>query len=325
MKKIVIYLSVFLSIAALIYGAALPAVIPLEPPGSIAVFTGEPVKPVSVSATESDLPWYLGKIEADKAWQVTGGGNGIIVAVLDTGIDVSHEELSGKVISSVNFSSSKTVKDVNGHGTVVAGIITASIEKSKGIFGMAYNSSLLNVKVANDNGFVYPEAVASGITWAANNNANVINLSLTLSKPSDAVEKAVAYAWSKGCIIVAAAGNAGGISEVYPAAYPNVIAVAATDQNDELARWSNHGNWINVSAPGTDIFSTLPGNKYAYQSGTSFAVPLVSGEAALLISLGKGDNGQVRAAILDGSVADIEGLSINRIDAYRAVEEVANK
>lgn len=331
-KRISVKLGLLLLVTNFIFGMIFPGSNVAERQmGRIADLPDGYVNAVSQSSSVKALPWYLQKIQAEKAWQKTAGGNDVIVAVLDTGIDQNHEDLAGKVIASINFGPSQTVNDVNGHGTLISGIIAASFENMKSATGVAYNSRLLNVKVTGDNGFVTPEAVAEGIVWAADHGANVINLSLTLGKPSEKVEKAVQYAWHKGCVIVAAAGNSGGVKPVYPAAYPNVIAVAATDQNDRMARWSNHGDWVGVSAPGTDIYSTLPGDRYAYKSGTSFAVPLVSGEAALLFVVAEDSNkngsvnDEVMQAILSDTDARPDGQNAGRINVEKAVQKILNE
>ena len=269
--------------------------------------------------------WHLAKILADKAWQITDSTPDIVVAVLDSGIDINHEDLVGKVKQSVNFSNSPTEGDVYGHGTLIAGLIAASEKDLKGATGVAYNCSLLNVKVADDAGFTTPEAVAKGIIWAADNGADVINLSVVLTKPAIAVEDAVKYAWGKGCLLVAASGNNAGLKPMYPAAYDNVISVGATDQNDRLARWSNRGEWVTVSAPGVDIYSTSPDDKYVQKSGTSFATALVSGEAALLyaIVIDRNDNGYINDEVTDiiqnSTDAIINADAKGRINVLKAV------
>lgn len=191
----------------------------------------------------------------------------VLIAVLDTGIDQQHEDLAGKVVASVNFSDSPTVSDFYGHGTFVAGIIATNAK-----------CRLLNVKVADDNGVVLGPSVAKGIVWAVDNGAKVINMSLIVPTPSSALEQAVDYAWSKGVVLVAGAGNTKSI--VYPAFYPEVIAVAATDSEGELWPMSNSGDWVDAYAPGVEIFSTLPGNNYGYWSGTSMAAAYISAAAA---------------------------------------------
>lgn len=208
----------------------------------------------------------------------------VLVAVLDTGIDEQHEDLVGKVVGSANFSDSDTVRDRLGHGTHVAGIIAATVNNGKGIAGAAPNARLLNVKVADDNGMVWASVVAKGIVWAVDNGAGIINMSLAIPAPSPALEEAVHYAWSHGVVIIAAAGNTGSLVPTYPAFFPNVIAVAATDINGDLWEKSNRGDWVDIYAPGAEIYSALPGNEYGYRSGTSMATASVAAVAARIYS-----------------------------------------
>jgi thermitase len=214
----------------------------------------------------------------------------VIVAVLDTGIDTAHEDLQGRVINSVNFSKSKTSNDVQGHGTHVAGIIAANADNGIGIAGVATNAKLLNVKIAEDNGIVWASSVAKGIIWATDNGADIINMSLTVPSNYQPLEDAVKYAFSKGVVVVAAAGNH--IKAVtYPAYYNNVIAVAATNPDGTVWAESNDGNFVDVYAPGVDILSTYPDNKYAYLSGSSMATAYVSAVAAIAWDDVSDDNG----------------------------------
>jgi len=247
--------------------------------------------------------WALSQIQIQELWQSANGGSEILVAILDTGIDQDHEDLDGKVVVEANFTDSPTLGDTYGHGTHIAGIIAAYSNNGVGIAGVAPESRLMNVKVADDTGGCQASTVARGIIWAVNNGASVINVSIEFKEPSSELEDAVNYAWSRGVVIIAAAGNEGNESPVYPACYENCIAVAAIRQDDTLAPLSNYGDWIDVAAPGFNIYSTLPDNSYGYKSGTSFASAYVSGLAALLFSMVTDTNGdgklndEVRAAI----------------------------
>ncbi len=133
------------------------------------------------TALIEQLPWHLRQIDASHAWQITSGQPDILIAVLDTGINHNHPVLAGKVVASINFSNSPTIDDRNGHGTHIAGIIAASPNTMAGIIGLAYNASILNVKVANDNGSAEAANVARGIIWAVDQGARVINVSLTIN------------------------------------------------------------------------------------------------------------------------------------------------
>jgi thermitase len=224
--------------------------------------------------------------EADLAslWQVTTGSGETVVAVLDTGIDGNHEELIGKVIAEVNLTDSPTPGDVHGHGTHVAGIISAK-DDVLGVSGIAPACSLLNVKVADDIGSCRDSVLAQGIIWAVDNGASVINISIEFAEPSLALENAIDYAWDQGALIVAAAGNRGNDAPAYPAYYENCLSVSAVKQDNNLVPLSNRGDWVDVLAPGFKIYSTLPSNGYGYKTGTSFACAYVSGLAALLFDV----------------------------------------
>jgi subtilisin family serine protease len=218
---------------------------------------------------------------------------GAVVAVLDTGIDETHEALSGLVVGDANFSESYDTKDRNGHGTYVAGIIAAK-ENHVGMVGVSPGCQLLNVKVADDQGRCEPSTLAEGIVWAADHGANVINISIELKESSPELEKAVNYAWEKGSLIIVAAGNNADESSVYPACYENCIAVSCLGGDDKLLPLSNCGAWVHVAAPGCNVYSCLPKNCYGYKSGTSCAAAYASGIAALLFATVDDANGDGR-------------------------------
>jgi len=287
-------------------------------PGGLVTSTGEftPADPYF------DKQWALNRIQQSELWPVTTGDRRILVAVLDTGIDKDHEDLAGQVVAEINLTDSSTTGDIYGHGTPIAGIIAAVSDNGIGIAGMAPDSGLLNVKVAEDYGRCRPAVLARGITWAVDNGASIINISIQLNDSSAELEDAVDYAWDHGVLIIAAAGNNGSQEPVYPACLEHCIAVAATDAEDGLALLSNYGNWVDVAAPGYQIYSTMPDNSYGYKSGTSFATAYVSGLAALLydIVIDANDNGRlnddVRMAIeLGCRQVDIEGIGSGRIDS----------
>jgi thermitase len=250
--------------------------------------------------------WALERIHALPSTWPINNGDPVVVAVLDTGIDKNHEDLSGRVVAEVDLSDSPTAADVYGHGTPIAGIIAADVDNGLGILGLAPESLLINVKVADDDGKCRLSALAAGIVWAVDYGAKVINISIELKGSTPELEKAIDYAWDKGALVIAAAGNDGNSLPVYPAAYANCLAVTAIQENGTLAPLANYGDWVDVAAPGMDIYSTLPGNNYGYKHGTSFATAYVSGLAAVLFSLAtdtSGDgklNDEVRRAIEAG-------------------------
>jgi thermitase len=312
------------------------AILPMSPVMAAAMYTldAEQVSDIGKTAASVDLPlrnleaerWDLLQIKAPEAWDLAGSGEDVVVAVLDTGIDDTHPALMGKVIGKVNFTDSQGVDRERGHGTHIAGLIAASLDKN-GSSGLAYNAKLLDVKVAENDGRTDALKVAKGIIWAADHGAQVINISIVIDKPYPMLESAVNYAWEKGCIIVAAAGNSGLSDPVYPASYAHVIAVAASDKRDSLARWSNRGEWVDVIAPGVEIYSTLPGDQYGYKSGSSFSSGLVSGEAAMLFPRARDQdndgmvNSEVEEMILDNcdTLAGSE-FTDRRINVYNAAK-----
>lgn len=300
--------------------AAHPRVMYAEP-NYIAEIIAEPNDPYFSSQ------WGLHKVEAPAAWDITTGSGGMSIAILDTGVDPNHPDLRDKIVKNVNFTYSSTVGDVHGHGTHVAGIAAASTNNGIGVAGLGYDSTIMNVKVLGDSGSGYYSWVTSGIIWAADNGAQVINMSLGGTAGSRALEDAINYAWSKGVVVVAAAGNSGTSSPFYPAFYANCMAVAATDANDAKASWSNYGDWVDVAAPGVSIYSTLRGTSYGYKSGTSMASPHVAGLAALVFTTVSDVNGngllndEARARI-ESTCDDIgvSGIGAGRINAAQAVQ-----
>ncbi len=236
------------------------------------------------------LQWGLSKINAPAAWDVTHGSDSIIIAIVDTGIDGTHPDLASKVITGTNYVTSTPCRaqsncDDNGHGTHVAGIASAVTNNGIGVAGAAWEGRLMPVKVLNAQGNGFYTDVALGIQYAADNGAKIINLSLGGTSHNNTLEGAVNYAYSKGCLIVAAAGNDYTEGLRYPARYANVMGVGSVDSNDLRSSFSNYGEGLSVMAPGEGIYSTVPvPGSYGYKSGTSMSTPLVSGLAALVWS-----------------------------------------
>jgi thermitase len=244
--------------------------------------------------------WGLTKIEAPQAWPLVTGGNPATIAIIDTGVDAGHPDLAGKVLAGYNFvKDNGQAGDDNGHGTRVAGIAAAVSDNGQGVASVAWQSKILPVKVLDRNGVGTYADVASGITWAADQGARVLNLSLGGGSYSDTLKAAVDYAWAKDTVIVAAAGNNGSYI-LYPAAFANVVAVGATDELDNKAGFSSIGPELDVVAPGVNILSTArkSDGTYASGSGTSFASPFVAGAAALLWTQGLSTNTEVVTRIL---------------------------
>ena len=270
-------------------------------------------------------------IDGPTAWETTAGG--VKVAILDTGIDQDHEDLSPKIVLNRDFTgSSSGYDDMYGHGTHVGGIVAAVTNNGTGVASGCPSCQLINGKVLNDNGSGAYSWIASGITWAADNGAKVINMSLGGSVKSFTLENAVNYAWSKGVVVVAAAGNSGNPSKTYPAAYTNAIAVAATNNKDQKATFSSYGaKWVDVAAPGENIFSTFPNHPYKinkslgydFGSGTSMATPMTSAVAALIWSTPYGTSASQVRTRLESTADKITRTgtywSAGRVNAANAV------
>jgi thermitase len=270
----------------------------------------------------SSQQWGPQKVQAPQAWDVTKGSSSVKIAIVDTGVQYDHPDLSGKVTLGYDFvDNDNDPYDQNGHGTHCAGIAAAVTNNSRGIAGMAPNASILAVRVLDANGSGTLDDVASGIQYAADQGAKVISLSLGSSAGSTTLKNAVDYAWNHGAVVVAAAGNNSSSAPSYPAYYSNAIAVASTDSSDNLSYFSNYGSWVDVAAPGSSIYSTYLGSTYATLSGTSMATPHVAGLAGLLASQGR-SNSQIRAAI-QNTADHISGtgtyFTYGRINAYKAV------
>lgn len=233
------------------------------------------------------LPWGVNRIEADLVWGGTTGA-GVKVAVVDTGISLTHPDLAANIKGGYNaISPSRSANDDNGHGSHVAGTIAAR-NNSIGVVGVGPQIDLYAVKVLDRRGSGYLSDIIEGLDWAVLNGMQVVNMSLGTSSNVQSFHDAVIRAKAAGITLVAAAGNDYGGPVGYPAAYPEVIAVSATDSADALASFSSVGPEVDLAAPGKSIFSTYKGSNYATLSGTSMASPHVAGAAALVLTTAPG-------------------------------------
>lgn len=240
-------------------------------------------RPSPPQAPSQQTPWGIAQILAPQTWS-TGQGAGVKVAIVDTGIDLTHPDLAGEIIGGYNaIYPTKSPNDDNGHGTHVAGIIGA-INNTVGVVGVAPKVSLMPIKVLGANGSGYYSDIIEGIDWAVAHGAKIINMSLGGSADVQSLHDAVTRAKNAGVTVVAAAGNDGGVL-IYPAAYYEAVSVGATDSNNLIASWSNRGAGLDLVAPGVNIYSTYKGSTYATLSGTSMATPHVAGAAAVLAGL----------------------------------------
>lgn len=255
--------------------------------------------------------WHMSKVNAERGWEYACG-QGVTVAVVDTGIACYDEagfmkgtDLAGtSCVDGWNFvAKNKVAADDQGHGTHVAGTIAQTTNNGVGVAGLSHCAKLMPVKVLSKQGWGTMADVAEGIRWAADHGAQVINLSLGAPSKAKVVEAAVNHAMSKGVVVVAAAGNSGR-SVGYPAGYPGVIAVSATDKNDNIAWFSSRGPEVVIGAPGVAItqqtICEAGKNKceiFGVFNGTSMASPHVAGAAALLVGQGITDPAAVQATL----------------------------
>jgi subtilisin family serine protease len=294
-------------------------------------------KPPPPPPPAETLPWGVDRIDADLVWDTNGDltldpgantGNGVKVAVLDTGIDLTHPDLQANIRGGVNtINPLKSANDDNGHGTHVAGII-AAIDNDVGVIGVGPQAHLYAVKVLSRTGSGWVSDIIEGIQWSIQNGMQVINMSFGTSSDVQSFHDALTAAYNAGIVLVAAAGNSGpGDNTVlYPAKYAEVIAVSATDSTDAIASFSSRGPEVELAAPGVSINSTYKGGTYKVLSGTSMASPHAAGTAALVIASGVTDtngnglvNDEVRAK-LQTTADDLGTAGIDNSYGYGLVD-----
>ncbi|MER5738317.1 MULTISPECIES: type VII secretion-associated serine protease mycosin [unclassified Streptomyces] len=293
-------------------------------------------------------PWSLQRVQLDELW-AQSTGKGVRVAVIDTGVDVRNPQLAKAVDarSGINLIP-KEAKDANGyklkrgkengttdtvgHGTKVAGIIAARPAKGTGFVGLAPDATIIPIQQNDAEGNGTTTTLAAAIRHAIAKGAHVINISQDTAdavKPTPLLQQAVQAALDKDIVVVASAGNdglGGNVKATYPASYPGVLAVAASDRNNERAQFSQSGDFVGVAAPGVDMVSTVPGGGHCADNGTSFSAPYVAGLAALIKAKhGKWTQRQIVAQIQQTAERSVAGhdrlVGWGVVDPVRALTE----
>jgi subtilisin family serine protease len=286
-------------------------------------------------------------IDAPEAWDIETGDSEVVIAILDSGVDWDHPDLADNIWINSDESVDGTDTDDNGfiddirgwdfinddndpmddfydyyHGTMCAGIAGAVGNNEIGVVGVCWNCKIMPIKIINSTGWETDEAAANGIIYAVDNGADIISMSWGGLPSYPLTEGALNYANSLGVIVVAAAGNGNNGKKFYPAAFDNVIAVAATNRNDEREPHSNYGSWVDVAAPGEDIFTTTLDDYYPDFGGTSASTPYVAGLAGLLLSYNPNLTKEEVISIIHDSTDWIETdeyIGNGRINAYKAL------
>jgi thermitase len=266
--------------------------------------------------------WHLAKISAPSGWSVTTGSSSIIIAILDTGVDASHEDLSDKLVAGRNvYNGNSDTTDIAGHGTNVAGVAAAMSNNSKGVASVCWACKIMPIRVTDPNAYATYSSLAGGLTWAADHGARVANMSF-IASDSATVRSAAQYFQSKGGVVTSSAGNYTTFSSSPD--NPYILTVSAMNQSDALSDFSNYGNNIDLSAP-EGGYTTNKGGGYIYAGGTSFAAPIVAGVAALVLSANPGLSGPQVQDIMKRNADDFgtAGWDIyygsGRVNAARAV------
>jgi membrane-anchored mycosin MYCP len=271
-------------------GVAVLALLGLADGSALAGTGAAPALQQQCAAPSNDLlhgvPWTDQRLEPERAWSLTKG-QGVIVAVVDTGVDASVPQLVGRVLPGVDVvnGTGTANTDCLGHGTFVAGIIAAAPAAGTGVVGIAPGVTILPIRQANDRNDGTAETLAKSIVAAVNGGARVINISATSFLPNEDLRAAVNFAEGRDVVLVASASNEAqqGNPTPYPAAYPGVIAVGAVGREEQRSNFSEVGDYLDLTAPGVDIVSLSRGGRgHLMDSGTSYAAPFVSGVAALV-------------------------------------------
>lgn len=313
---------------------------------------------MEVSAVAGNDPqysdqWGLRKVRADQAWDEGATGEGVVIAVIDTGVDLNSPDLKDGSVSNITggynaytgSTDPASIQDDHGHGTSVAGLI-AALNNNCGIIGVAYKAKIMPVKVMDSSGEGEDDIIADGIVWAADHGADIINMSIGADSENKILDDALTYAAGKGCLLIASSGNdqeempqnytpqsaVRSSLVAYPAAHPDVLAVSAVDANDAITSFSLTGPEVALAAPGEDILTDYwkdGKSVMAEVAGTSIAAPFVSGAAALIWSkYPQLTAAEVKKALFSsaydlGAEGRDDSYGYGRLDIYRALKTLA--
>ncbi|WP_136486692.1 S8 family serine peptidase [Vibrio sp. H11] len=280
-----------------------------------------------------DLQWHHAAVNSPQAWDVTTGSNSVLVAVCDTGFEVSHPDLSANLRTDLAFNAqdgSDYIADANGHGTGTAGTLGAVGNNALGVAGVSWHVDIIPVRIAisDSNSSAYISTMATCIEYAADKGARIVNLSYGGIQYAT-IDSAARYLRSKNGLLFMSAGNDGQEFAAYPD-YTSFVGVAATNTSNTRASFSNWGTFVDITAPGTSIRTTYPGNRYVYYSGTSFSSPLTAGVAALMVAANPGisadeiENGLFSTAADIGTAGDDNVYGHGLVDAQAAVNYAQN-
>jgi thermitase len=272
--------------------------------------------------------WHLPRISAPQAWDVTTGSPAVVIGVLDSGIEPSHPDLAANLVAGWNFyDNNADTRDVNGHGTLVAGAAAAIGNNGLGVAGVAMQSRIMPLRVSDPAGYAYYSTVANALTWAADNGAKVMNISFGGVAASSSIRSAAQYARLRGAVVVASAGNCSCVDGT--AENPQIISVSSTGGADALSGFSSRGQFVDLAAPGEGIRSTDRSGGYTSASGTSFSSPITAGVVALMMAINPSLTPVQLEQLLKANADDLgpsgwdSSYGFGRLNAYRAVAAAA--
>lgn len=272
--------------------------------------------------------WHLSKIGAPIAWDIAQG-TGVIIAILDSGVDSTQLDLATNMVSGWNFYDNNSITfDVFGHGTSVAGVAAATTNNGIGVAGIAGQSNIMPIRVTDGNGFAFSSTIVQGLTWASDRGVRVANISFESIASSLSVKNAAQYMKDKGGLVTVSAGNTGLEDAISPTT--SLIPVSATDSNDVKTSWSTYGNFVAISAPGTRIWTTKINGIYDTSAGTSFSSPLGAGVISLMMSANPKLSSTEIESLLFSTVVDLGAAGrdpyygYGRVDAAAAVQAAKN-